>query len=168
MLSETSATARPDTARVGIADILSPGRVLCDVEATSKKAVLERLASLVAAEVPQHTPAEIFDSLIARERLGSTGVGHGVAIPHGRLGHCDRAYGAFMRTHASVDFDAIDRQPVDLFFALLVPEQATDAHLHLLAQLAEMFSDKQLLERLRAEQSPDDLFELLTDRSSNG
>ena len=151
-----------------IADILSPGRVLCDVEAGSKKAMLERLSALVAAEVPQHTPSEVFDSLLARERLGSTGVGHGVAIPHGRLSHCDRAYGAFIRARTPIDFDAIDRQPVDLFFALLVPEQATDAHLHLLAELAEMFSHRELVARLRADPSADGLFELLTDRSPNG
>lgn len=151
-----------------IADILSPGRVRCGVEAGSKKALLEHLAALVAAEVPQHTATEIFDSLVARERLGSTGVGHGVAIPHGRLSHCDRAYGAFVRTRAPVDFDAIDRQPVDLFFALLVPEHATDAHLHLLAQIAEMFSDGKLLERLRSEPTAEDLFELLTDGVASG
>jgi len=84
----------------------------------------------------------IFDSLIGRERLGSTGLGHGVALPHGRFNQSQRAVGAFVKLKKGVDFDAIDRQPVDLVFGLLVPDHYTDEHLKILAYLAEMFSDR--------------------------
>lgn len=165
MLPEAQSPQAPGTPPVRIADILSPARVLCDAAASSKKGILERLSALIAADLPEHSATEIFDSLIARERLGSTGVGHGVAIPHGRLSNCAHAYGAFIRSREPVDFDAIDRQPVDLFFALLVPEEAAEAHLQLLSELASTFSDARLLERLRADPTAEGLFKLLTDRS---
>jgi PTS system nitrogen regulatory IIA component len=145
-----------------VSDILTRARVLHKVKGRSKKAILETLANLIASEAPELTSAEVFNSLLTRERLGSTGLGHGVAIPHGRINHGRQPYGAFVRTEEGIDFDAIDNQPVDLFFALLVPVQATEEHLQILAQLAEMFSDEAFLERLRASRSSHEIFELLT------
>ena len=93
--------------------------------------------------------AAVFDSLIGRERLGSTGLGHGVALPHGRVNQAEHAIGAFLKLDKGVDFDALDRQPVDLIFGLLVPDHYTDEHLKILAHLAEMFSDLTFCQRLR-------------------
>jgi nitrogen PTS system EIIA component len=143
-------------------DILTRERVVCGIKARSKKAILEVLANLIASPASELASAEVFNSLLSRERLGSTGLGHGVAIPHGRINHGSRTYGAFARTEEGIDFDALDNQPVDLFFSLLVPDKATDQHLQILAQLAEMFSDDEFLARLRASRSHDELFELLT------
>ena len=143
-------------------DILTRERVVCGIKARSKKAILEALAHLIASPASELGSAEVFNSLLSRERLGSTGLGHGVAIPHGRINHSSRTYGAFARTEEGIDFDALDNQPVDLFFSLLVPDKATDQHLQILAQLAEMFSDDEFLARLRASRSHDELFELLT------
>jgi PTS system nitrogen regulatory IIA component len=143
-------------------DILTRERVVCGIKVRSKKAILEALANLIASPASKLASAEVFNSLLSRERLGSTGLGHGVAIPHGRINHGSRTYGAFARTEEGIDFDALDNQPVDLFFSLLVPDRATDQHLQILAQLAEMFSDDEFLARLRASRSHDELFELLT------
>lgn len=144
-----------------IAEILTPARVALGAEVSSKKGVLEELANLIAADTPDLTQAEIFDSLCARERLGSTGLGHGVAIPHGRLKGGKQTLGAFMQLNEGIDYDAVDQQPVDLLFALLVPEESTDEHLQILARLAEMFSDTELVEQLRRANSSDNLYDLL-------
>lgn len=145
-----------------ISDILVPERIQCDVNANSKKASLEILANLIAGSDPALTKVEVFNSLLNRERLGSTGLGKGVALPHGRLKHCTRAQGAFIRLATAVDYDAIDGEPVTLLFALLVPEESTQEHLDLLARLAEKFSDGHMLDQLKSEQSPDNVFALLT------
>jgi len=146
-----------------ISDILVPERVQCDVSSSSKKASLEILADLIAGSDSGLTKLEVFNSLLNRERLGSTGLGKGVALPHGRLKHCQKALGAFIRLNTAIDYDAIDGEPVNLLFALLVPEESTQEHLDLLARLAEKFSDKDVLEKLKNEQSPDNVFALLTD-----
>jgi PTS system nitrogen regulatory IIA component len=144
-----------------IADLITPERVVCCQESTSKKRTLEQLSQLLTRNVPRISTNEVFDSLIGRERLGSTGLGHGVAIPHGRIQRLQEPVGAFMSLNNGVDFDAIDRLPVDLLFALLVPQEATDAHLQLLAQLARMFSDSGFTQRLRATRDDQELYELL-------
>lgn len=144
-----------------IAEILSPARVALGAEVSSKKGVLEELSSLIAADTSDLTQTEIFDSLCARERLGSTGLGHGVAIPHGRLKGGKETLGAFIQLAEGIDYDAVDQQPVDLLFALLVPEESTDEHLQILARLAEMFSDTELVEKLRRANSPEVLYDLL-------
>ena len=145
-----------------ISDILTPERIQCDASSNSKKASLEILADLIASADPGLTKTEVFNSLLNRERLGSTGLGKGVALPHGRLKHCKKALGAFIRLATSVDYDAIDGEPVNLLFALLVPEESTQEHLDLLARLAEKFSDKNMLVQLKTEQSRDQVFALLT------
>ena len=145
-----------------IGQILAPGRVRVDAPATSKKSVLEALAGLIAEDQPEVTPTEVFDSFIARERLGSTGLGHGVAIPHCRVNTASAARAALIRTDQPVDFDAIDGEPVDLFFALAVPAESTQEHLDILATLAGMFSDRELVAQLRSNESADEVFRLVT------
>jgi PTS system nitrogen regulatory IIA component len=104
----------------------------------------------------------VSDRLLERERLGSTGLGRGVAIPHGRLEDCDRAIGAFLFLEKPVDFDAIDSQPVDLIFALLVPQECNDEHLMILAQLAEKFSNEAFVAELRNQASASEIHKMLT------
>lgn len=146
---------------MNIADLLTAGRVICNGSVTSKKRVLELLGELIAENQSEFTVRQVFDSLSERERLGSTGLGRGVALPHGRLGHGRQVIGAFVKLKQRVNFDAIDRQPVDLVFGLLVPEHFTDEHLKILAHLAEMFSDQAFCEQLRGADSDQTLFERL-------
>jgi PTS system nitrogen regulatory IIA component len=134
-------------------DILTLDRTSTDVIAGSKKRVLEFLGGLAAAGEPALDPTDVFESLIARERLGSTGIGHGIAIPHGRLKNSDHVIGALVHLQEPIDFDAIDDKPVDLLFALLVPENATEEHLEVLARLAQLFSSEEARHRLR--EAPD-------------
>lgn len=132
-----------------ISSLLDPGRIACHQTTTSKKRSLELLSQLLSGALPEFSEGELFDSLVGRERLGSTGLGHGVALPHGRLNGLDAPIGAFVTLETAVDYDAIDNQPVDLLFALLVPEQSTEEHLQILARLAAMFSDAELCRDLR-------------------
>lgn len=145
-----------------IADLVTPERIVCGAKVASRKRVLELLSSLVVSNQPQLAEQDVVESLLARERLGGTGLGRGLALPHGRLKNLDRAVGAFVKLDNGIDFDAHDQQPVDLLFALLVPEQSTDEHLQILAALAQMFSDARLREQLREADSSQNLFDLLT------
>ncbi|GAB0148232.1 PTS sugar transporter subunit IIA [Marichromatium gracile] len=122
-------------------DLISEARVSCGAEIASKKRLLETLAELLANDHPRLNTELVFERLLERERLGSTGLGHGVALPHARIKEINEVLGAFVSTSTGVDYDAIDGEPVDLAFALLVPESATEEHLRLLARLAGMFSD---------------------------
>ena len=142
-------------------DILTLQRTAIGVTAGSKKRALEVLGNMAAEDEAELNPAEVFESLIARERLGSTGIGHGIAIPHGRLKNSERAIGALIHLAEPIDYDAIDDEPVDLLFALLVPEHATEEHLEILAQLARLFSDADCRKRLREAPSPAALYELM-------
>lgn len=130
-----------------IADILAPDAVDAGLAAGDKKELFERLGALFAAG-GQLAPAKVRDSLQSRENLGSTAIGHGVAIPHGRVKGLRAAMGAFARLQTPIPFDAPDGQPVSLVFALLVPQQATDTHLMILGELAQIFSEKTVRERL--------------------
>jgi nitrogen PTS system EIIA component len=132
-----------------LADIISPDRVFEHVQGGSKKKVLETAAGLIARQLPELDPNELFDNLISREKLGSTGLGKGIAIPHCRAQHCTQAIGAFIKLEAPVDFDALDRQPVDMLFVLLVPKAAHEEHLNLLAKIATLFNDEHRRETLR-------------------
>ncbi|MAD45642.1 MAG: PTS IIA-like nitrogen-regulatory protein PtsN [Oceanospirillaceae bacterium] len=134
---------------LSIGDILTAERTLIDVEVSSKKKLLEFLAGFVAGQLKDCSADDIFDSLLSRERLGSTGIGEGIAIPHCRLRQCSEAIGILLRLNEPVDYDAIDQQPVDLVFALLVPEEATEEHLKVLAMLARNFSEAGYREALR-------------------
>ena len=147
---------------MNIADILSPDRIAFGANLASKKAVLEELARLMSLADARLTAEAVFDSLLARERLGSTALGSGIAIPHGRLNYQDHTFGAFLRLKKGVDYDAVDNQPVDLFFALSVPTRTTDEHLEMLATLARAFSDETLLAKLRSAGSATTIYDLLT------
>lgn len=131
-----------------LAELLTPARVAWHLEVASKKRLLEAMAELLAAD--SGLPAKsIFQILTERERLGSTAIGEGVALPHGRLAELEQPLGACASLAAPVDFDAPDGRPVDLVFALLVPEAATQAHLDILARLARCFHDDTWREALR-------------------
>lgn len=139
--------------------ILTPGRSLVNVPGGSKKRVLEQIASVIARDLPDLDGQTIYESLIAREKLGSTGFGNGIAIPHCRLPGCSSPISALLKLDAAVDFDAIDGAPVDLLFVLLVPEAATDEHLELLRQIASMFDREDVRERLRQAQDSQSLYQ---------
>lgn len=144
-----------------VIDLLTPARVVADVRASSKKRLMEQLAQLLNDDGAADTERAIFDALVRRERLGSTGLANGVAIPHGRSGAVERAVGAFVRLAEPLDFGALDSKPVDLVFALVVPEHFTDQHLMFLAELAERFSDPAVVARLRAARDAAQLYDLL-------
>jgi len=130
-----------------IAPLLPESTIVLDAAAATKKRLFEQVAQLFEAKtgIPQAT---VFDSLSARERLGSTGLGQGIAIPHGRIKGIQDAMGAFVRPSEPIPFDAPDGRPVSQVFVLLVPQHATEEHLQLLSELAQMFSDKTFRERL--------------------
>lgn len=130
-----------------VAKLLPPANVLLDLQVSSKKRLFEQVGLLFENN---HGIGRslVFDSLFARERLGSTGLGQGVAIPHGRIKGLKDALGAFVRLAQAVPFDAPDAKPVQLLFVLLVPEQATEKHLQILSELAQMFSDRALRESM--------------------
>lgn len=146
---------------IRLENILTPGRSLVNVPGGSKKRVLEQIAQLIARDLPDLDAQQIFESLIARERLGSTGFGNGIAIPHCRLPGCSQPLSAVLRLDAPVDFDAIDGAPVDLLFVLLVPEAATDEHLELLRQIASMLDRADVRERLRQADSNEALLQVV-------
>ena len=146
---------------MNITDLITSERVVCRKDVSSKKRALELLGDLIATAQSDINAREICDSLLGRERLGSTGLGHGVALPHGRLGGSQQAFGAVLKLDKGIDFDAIDQQPVDIMFALLVPEHFTDEHLRIIAYLAEMFGDQAFCEQLRAGNSDQELYEQL-------
>lgn len=141
--------------------LLTRNRIDCTVSAGSKKRLLELLANLLHEDAPKVDSQAAFQSLIDRERLGSTGVGNGVALPHGRLKGISRAFGAFAILDEAMDFESVDNQPVKLVFALLVPEEATEEHLQLLAQLARLFSDEKNREHLLHAKTSDDVYNFL-------
>lgn len=143
-----------------LAEILSADRVASGHTFTSKKKALEELGNLLAkgAGVPA---ADILVSLTNREKLGSTGLGHGVAIPHGRMAGIDGSIGAFMRLKHPLDYDAHDGNGVDLIFGLLVPQNASETHLKHLAAIAEMFSDDAFCKKMREAKDDASLFDLL-------
>jgi PTS system nitrogen regulatory IIA component len=144
-----------------VTQLLELERINCNYAAASKKRALEQISALITHGETELTQSQVFDSLISRERLGSTGLGRGVAIPHARVKNSERTIAALIKLEDGIDFDAIDGQPVDLLFALLVPEHATEEHLQLLAQLAEMFSDSELVRDLRAADDPSALLSSL-------
>ncbi|HET8848717.1 MAG TPA: PTS IIA-like nitrogen regulatory protein PtsN, partial [Marinobacter sp.] len=145
-----------------IDNILAPELTLCRVQASSKKRVLETIAEQIHHLDETLNDADIFNNLVSRERLGSTGIGQGIAIPHCRVEGLDRVIGVLMTLEEPVDFDAIDNQPVDLVFALIVPKEATSEHLELLSQLAEKFNDAGFCQKLRQCDQPGGLYQGMT------
>ena len=142
-----------------ISQLLSTDNIVLDLDASSKKRVFEH-AGLLFENNQGIARSTVFDSLFAREKLGSTGLGQGVAIPHGRIKGLKHASGAFLRLSTPVPFDSLDGKPVFLLFVLLVPEQATEQHLQILSELAERFSDRDCREALRTAESADTIREI--------
>ncbi|OYY94216.1 MAG: PTS IIA-like nitrogen-regulatory protein PtsN [Hydrogenophilales bacterium 28-61-23] len=145
-----------------ITPLLQPANVLADLETTSKKRLFEQIGQLFATSYGL-AATEVFESLFAREKLGSTALGYGIAIPHGRIKHLKETACAFIRLKTPTDFDAPDNQPVDLVFFLLAPAAATDLHLQILGELAAMFSDETFRARLRAAPSAEALYSLIAE-----
>ena len=145
-----------------IAKLLPVQNVLPDLDVSSKKRVFEH-AGLLFENNHQIARSQVFDSLFAREKLGSTGLGQGIAIPHGRIKGLKEAVGAMIRMREPIPFDAPDGQPVNLIFVLLVPERATDLHLQILSELAQMFSDQAFRDQLLAATSADTMHRLIAE-----
>jgi PTS system nitrogen regulatory IIA component len=145
-----------------IADLITPAAVIPNLRATSKKQALQDLAKR-AAELTGQNERAVFDVLLERERLGTTGVGNGIAIPHGKLPQMERLYGLFARLERPIHFDSIDEQPVDLIFLLLAPETAGADHLKALARVSRLLRDKGVCEKLRGTDNADGLYALLTE-----
>ena len=148
-----------------LSDLITTKAVFSDVNVSTKKQALQELAER-AATLTGLEKREIFETLLGRERLGTTGVGQGVAIPHGRLGRLDSLFVLFARLGQPIDFDSIDDQPVDLVFMLLAPVAAGADHLKALAKISRLLRDRSICEKLRGCDSEDALFALLTDSSA--
>lgn len=142
-----------------ITDLITPSRALCGLEGGSKKRILEMASQAIAEQNPSLEAEAIFSGLINRERLGSTAIGEGVAIPHCRLSNCNEALGYLIKLDTPIDFDAVDQHPVDLLFILAVPEDACEEHLNTLASVAENFSRAEFRETLRACHTPTSLYQ---------
>jgi len=143
-------------------ELITPARIIASLKAPTKKQILQELAKR-AAELTGLHERVIFDVLLERERLGTTGIGGGIAIPHGKLGEIKELFGLFARLDEPVDFEAIDDQPVDLVFLLLAPEGAGADHLKALARISRLLRDKSTCEKLRGADQADAIYALLTD-----
>jgi nitrogen PTS system EIIA component len=146
---------------MNISDLIAPERIATVQEVGGKKRALEMLSELLASSGSELSRGEVFTSMINRERLGSTAIGSGVAIPHGRIEGLRNSLGAFIRLGEPVDFDATDGNPVDMMFALIVPAQCAEEHLNALASLAHMFSQADLCDRLRQAEDTQAIHRLL-------
>ena len=140
--------------------ILTPELCQAKLTGVSKKRVLTKVSELAALQNELLKADEIFNALMAREQLGSTGLGDGIAIPHCRVSCCQKILGALITVDNPIDFDSIDGKPVDILFVLLVPEQKTDEHLKVLAGLAELFNDEDFCYTLRHTQDSEDLYNI--------
>ncbi|MDH3703041.1 MAG: PTS IIA-like nitrogen regulatory protein PtsN [Alphaproteobacteria bacterium] len=149
-----------------IVDLLTPDGIVPNLHATSKKQALQELAKH-AAEVTGLHERVVFDVLLERERLGTTGVGNGIAIPHGKLSGIDRLHGVFARLETAIDFEAIDERPVDLIFMLLAPENAGADHLKALARVSRLLRDTVICEKLRGSDKAEALYALLTETATS-
>lgn len=145
-----------------LSDVLATDRIAVDLCVSSKKSLLEKASELLAAAPESADSREIFESLCQRERLGSTGLGHGVAIPHGRVSGQSGVSAALIRLRTPIDFDAPDQDKVDLFFALSVPDQCSDIYLRLLADVAERLGDASQREQIRGAETADELLKLFS------
>ncbi|AZN69890.1 PTS IIA-like nitrogen-regulatory protein PtsN [Georhizobium profundi] len=152
---------------MALADLLAPDAVIPALKANSKKQLLQELASK-AAQITGLTEREIFEVILQRERLGSTGVGNGIAIPHGKLTTLPGIVGVFARLDQPIDFEALDDQPVDLVFLLLAPEGAGADHLKALSRIARVLRDQDTVAKLRASDQASAIYTFLTqDEASN-
>lgn len=142
-------------------NLISLNLTFNNVDASSKKRVLDYIAEYVHAEYPELSELSIFNGLIQRERLGSTGIGAGIGIPHCRVENCPTMIVVVLKLANPIDFDAIDGEPVDLIFALIVPTESSQAHLDTLSDIAELLSQPELLKQLRSTQAKKELYDTL-------
>ena len=145
-----------------LTDLVAPNAIIPALKVNSKKQVLQELAAK-AAELSGQSERTILEILQQREKLGSTGVGNGIAIPHGKLPKLNKLFGLFARLERAVDFEALDGQPIDLVFLLLAPEAAGADHLKALARVSRLLRDRSLVDKLRATESADALYALLVE-----
>ncbi len=141
--------------------IVSLNRTVCAVQCNSKKRILEIISDIAAGHSDAIDQSAVLESLVARERMGSTGIGNGIALPHGRLPGLQQVIAIVVTTNPAINFDAIDDQPVDIFFALLVPEAQTEGHLQTLATVAGKLNDKDTVKAIRKATSADDILSAL-------
>jgi PTS system nitrogen regulatory IIA component len=149
-----------------ISDLIDPAGVVASLRVTSKKQALQELAKR-ASELTGTEDRKVFEVLIERERLGTTGVGNGIAIPHGKLAGLERLHGLFARLESPIDFDSIDEQPVDLICLLLAPETAGADHLKALARVSRLLRDRSMCKKLRGTDKADALYALLTESTAS-
>jgi PTS system nitrogen regulatory IIA component len=149
-----------------LTDLLKPESVIANLKATSKKQALQELSKRIA-EIIDQDERDIFEILLKREKLGTTGVGDGIAIPHGKLKSLEKLHGFFARLERPVDFDSIDERPVDLIFLLLAPESAGADHLKALARVSRLLRDKDNCEKLRGSDNPEAIYALLIEQEAN-
>jgi nitrogen PTS system EIIA component len=142
-------------------DLVAPNAVIPALKVNSKKQALQELAAK-AAKLTDQNERSVFETLLQREKLGSTGIGNGIAIPHGKLAKLERLFGLFARLERPVDFDALDGQPVDLVFLLLAPEGAGADHLKALARIARLLRDRDIARKLRESRDAEALYAVLT------
>ncbi|HVU21941.1 MAG TPA: PTS IIA-like nitrogen regulatory protein PtsN [Rhizomicrobium sp.] len=147
---------------MNISDLLAPDAVIAALRVHSKKQLLQELSSRAAAQT-KLPDRKIFEILNERERLGSTGVGQGIAIPHGRLGDVKSIVGVFARLETPIDYDAVDKQPVDLVFMLLAPADAGADHLKALARVSRLLRNQQAVDKLRSATKPEAIYAILTE-----
>jgi len=141
--------------------IVSLDRTECAVQCNSKKRILEIIADIAAKNNENIDSATVLNSLMSRERMGSTGIGNGIALPHGRLAGLEKVIAIVVTSTPAIDFDAIDEKPVDIFFALLVPEEQTEGHLQTLATVAGKLNDKDTIKAIRRATTSDDILSAL-------
>ena len=144
-----------------IKNILTPGCTVCAAEDSSKKRILETISNIAHQALPQLSSDQILESLLSREKMGSTGIGNGIALPHGRLAELDKVLGILVTCQTPISFDAIDNKPVDIFFALLVPADQAQGHLQTLATIAGKLSDKDILKQIRQADNNHELYEAI-------
>ena len=147
-------------------DLLSPGRIFTNVSINSKKRLLELISLTLAKKNKDLNSREIFESLCAREHLGSTALGNGIAIPHGRINGTEGVEALFLRLIKPLPLDADDGKPVDLIFALAIPKHCTEDHSKLLSSIADRFSEPELLEQLRNAEDANEIWHLLSSAHS--
>ncbi|WP_428775521.1 PTS IIA-like nitrogen regulatory protein PtsN [Vibrio sp.] len=143
-----------------LSEVLSLDCTKSAVQCSSKKRALEMISEIVAQHTGQNS-TELFESMLSREKMGSTGIGNGIAIPHARMTTSDKAVAVLLQCEQPIEFDSIDNRPVDLLFALLVPEEQCKEHLKTLASMAERLNDKQTLKQLRNAQSDQELYDIM-------
>lgn len=142
--------------------IVSLDRTECAVQCNSKKRILEIIADIAAKQNENIDQVTVLNSLMSRERMGSTGIGNGIALPHGRLAGLEKVIAIVVTSTPAIDFDALDEKPVDIFFALLVPEEQTEGHLQTLATVAGKLSNKETIKAIRRATTSDDILSALS------